>query len=116
MAPKLESKLKHIEFVSLGPGRALVVLVAENGMVENRVIDVPLGMPASSLVEASNYLAAKLVDRSLNEARTEIEGEIVAHRARLDDLTTKVVEAGLATWTDGEAGGALIVRGQAKLL
>lgn len=116
MAPKLESKLKHIEFVSLGPGRALVVLVAENGMVENRVIDVPLGMPPSSLVEASNYLVAKMVDRSLNEARTEIKGEIEAHRAQLDGLTSKVVEAGLATWSDGEPGGMLIVRGQAKLL
>src|SRR3546814_819069 len=86
MAPKLESKLKHIEFVSLGPGRALVVLVAENGMVENRVIDVPLGMPPSSLVEASNYLVAKMVDRSLNEARTEIKGEIEAHRAQLEEI------------------------------
>src|SRR3546814_11959258 len=92
MAPKLESKLKHIEFVSLGPGRALVVLVAENGMVENRVIDVPLGMPPSSLVEASNYLVAKMVDRSLNAARTEIQGAIEAHRAQPDGPTSKVVE------------------------
>jgi len=114
VAPKNEAPLKHIEFVQLGPGRALVVLVGENGMVENRVIDVPLGMPASSLVEASNYLAQRLVGRTLDEARRIIKDELEAHRAQLDALTRKVVEAGLATWSD--AGGYLLVRGQGQLL
>ncbi|MEK9802712.1 MAG: hypothetical protein VW475_04800, partial [Curvibacter sp.] len=41
LAPKTESPLKHIEFVSLSPGRALVVLVTENGIVENRIIQTP---------------------------------------------------------------------------
>jgi len=114
VAPKTEAALKHIEFVQLGPGRALVVLVGENGMVENRVIDVPLGMPASSLVEASNYLAQRLVGRTLDEARRIIKEELEAHRAQLDALTRKVVEAGLATWS--ETGGYLLVRGQGQLL
>ena len=118
MAPKVESKLKHIEFISLGPGRALVILVGDSGLVENRVIDVPLGMPASSLVEASNYLAAKLVGRTLGRTRKEVRKEIEEHRAALDELTTRVVEAGLATWSETDSGndGVLIVRGQANLL
>jgi heat-inducible transcriptional repressor len=69
VAPKTDAALKHIEFVQLGPGRALAVMVTENGLVENRVIDLPIGMPASSLIEASNYLAARLVGRTLDEAR-----------------------------------------------
>ncbi|MEA2851483.1 MAG: heat-inducible transcriptional repressor, partial [Rhodospirillaceae bacterium] len=60
MAPKTEQPLKHIEFVNLGPGRALVVTVTQSGHVENRLIDVPLGLPASALVEATNYLNARL--------------------------------------------------------
>ena len=117
MAPTQEESLRHIEFVSLAPGRALVVLVSESGMVENRVIDVPLDMPTSKMVEASNFLSSKLVGRSLAEARREIDGEIAEHRATLDSLTQKVVEAGLATWSEGgNDGGVLIVRGQAKLL
>ncbi|MGH6959941.1 MAG: HrcA family transcriptional regulator, partial [Dongiaceae bacterium] len=59
VAPKTERPLKHIEFVHLGPGRALVVMVTEGGLVENRIIDVPMGLPASSLVEATNYLSAR---------------------------------------------------------
>ncbi|MGH6932558.1 MAG: heat-inducible transcriptional repressor HrcA [Dongiaceae bacterium] len=116
VAPKTERPLKHIEFVHLGPGRALVVMVNEDGLVENRIIDVPVGLPASSLMEATHYLTARLVGRTLDEARIDILEDLEHHRAELDSLTTKVVEAGLATWAGGAKGGALIVRGQANLL
>ncbi|MGH6620492.1 MAG: heat-inducible transcriptional repressor HrcA [Alphaproteobacteria bacterium] len=119
MAPKLAGRLRHIEFVNLGPGRALVVLVGESGDVENRVIDVPLGMPASSLVEASNYMTARMIGRTLAECRTDVQGEIREHRSELDALASKVVENGLAVWANNEGGldrGVLIVRGQARLL
>ena len=117
MAPKNEGGLKHIEFVPLGPGRALVVMVTEAGMVENRVIDLPLGLPSSALFEATNYLAARLVGQSLEDARSVIAREIESHKAQIDTLTAKVVEAGLATWSDVASGdGVLIVSGQSNLL
>ncbi|HEX6092170.1 MAG TPA: heat-inducible transcriptional repressor HrcA [Dongiaceae bacterium] len=116
VAPKAERTLKHIEFLHLGPGRALVVLVTEDGQVENRIIDVPVGLPSSSLIEASNFLASRLVGRTLAEARAAVMTEMEQHKAELDSLTSRVVEAGLATWAGGNIGGALIVRGQANLL
>jgi heat-inducible transcriptional repressor len=119
LAPKQDKPLKHIEFVSLAPGRALVVIVDDDGMVENRIIEVPFGMPPSSLIEASNFLAARLVGRTLAEAKQEILRELEAYRSQLDELTQRVVEAGLASWTndgDSSSDGYLIVRGQAHLL
>lgn len=117
MAPKSNDRLRHIEFVSLGPGRALVVMVNEAGMVENRLIDLPLGLPASTLIEATNFLAAKVAGRTLDEAQRVIQEEIANNRAQLDELTAKVVEEGLATWADSVGGdGVLIVSGQANLL
>ncbi len=117
VAPNREVALKHIEFVSLGPGRALVVIVSQDGMVENRVIDLPVGLPASSLAEASNFFSAHIAGRTMSEAREVIQTEIAAERMELNALTRSVVEAGLATWSDGVAGdGVLIIRGQAKLL
>lgn len=116
VAPKTDAAIKHIEFVHLGPGRALVVIVAANGVVENRVVEVPRGLPPSALVEASNYLNARLADRTLEEAREAIMSELVDDRGLLDALSRKVVAAGLATWTDERTGGALIVRGQSHLL
>jgi heat-inducible transcriptional repressor len=115
LAPKSEQPLKHIEFVSLGPGRALVVTVTQTGHVENRLIDVPLGMPASALVEASNYLSSRLIGRTIEDARKLILEDLKLKRAELNDLTARVIESGLATWA-GEPGSALIVRGQARLL
>jgi len=85
--------------------------------VENRLIDVPMGLPLSTLIEATNYLSARLIGRTIGMAREGILQELTSQRAELDSLTRKVVEAGLATWADGErAEGALIVRGQSHLL
>jgi len=115
LAPKAERPVRHIEFVALGPGRALVVLVQEGGQVENRIIEVPPGLPIGALQQATNYLNARLTGRTLDEARTLIGDEITANRSVLDELTQQVIAAGLATWAGG-GGGSLILRGQARLL
>src|SRR6476469_1895072 len=47
LTAKSNSRLKHIEFVRLEPERALVVLVGEDGQVENRVLTLPPGVPSS---------------------------------------------------------------------
>jgi heat-inducible transcriptional repressor len=116
LAPKTQVSLKHIEFVPLGPGRALVVLVTDDGLVENRVLELPREVMPSTLVEATNYLNARLVGRTLDEARQLILDELNSHRLQLDELTGKVIAAGLATWAGGDKGGQLIVRGQSHLL
>lgn len=117
MAPRTEDPLKHIEFVNLAPGRALVVMVSESGLVENRLIEVPEGLPPSALIEAGNYLSARLAGQTLGEAKSRILTDLEQRRAQLDELTTKLVEDGLATWSgDQTSGASLIIRGQANLL
>lgn len=121
LAPKSDGAVRHIEFVPLGPGRALVILVSADGQVENRVIETPPGLPPSALTAAANYLNAHLLgrslaERSLSELRRVVSADMAEDRTQLDALTSQVVEAGLATWTGEGRGGALIVRGQARLL
>jgi heat-inducible transcriptional repressor len=117
LAPKSEGALRHIEFVPLGPGRAMVVLVAADGHVENRVIEVPPGLPPSALQQAGNYLNNRLAGRGLAELRSVVSEELAANRTELDALSAQVVASGLATWTgEGGRGGNLIVRGQGRLL
>ncbi len=117
VSPKLDRALKHVEFVGVSPGRALVVLVSDDGSVENRVIETPLGLPPSALQEATNYLNARLRGRTIDEAKVEIIAEIGSQRAELDALTARLVQDGLATWS-GESRGerSLIVRGASSLL
>lgn len=115
LAPKLEAALRHIEFVNLGDGRALVVLVGETGSVENRIIEVPAGLPTSALQEAANYLNERVRGRTLAETREQILRELELHRAELNELSARVVETGVATWS-GDQKQSLIVRGRSKLL
>src|SRR5271169_4569959 len=117
LTAKSNSRLKHIEFVRLEPERALVVLVAEDGQVENRVLTLPPGVPSSALTEASNFLNARIRGRTLAESRLELETALAEDRAELDQLTQKVIAAGLASWSGGATEDRqLIVRGHANLL
>jgi len=117
MVPKNDLSVKHIEFVPLSPTSALVVLVAEDGSVENRVIELPLGLPPSALVQAGNYLSARLVGHSLEQMKGAIEQELNGKQAELDTLTSRVVESGLAVWSGGNGQPAsLLVSGQSNLL
>ncbi|WP_420412782.1 heat-inducible transcriptional repressor HrcA [Roseibium sp.] len=116
---KSDMRLKHIEFVRIEPLKALAILVGEDGTVENRVVDLPPDLPSSALVEASNYLNAKIQGRTIGEIRTELEKVRAADQAELNQLSQKVIDAGLAVWS-GEDGmsdpGTLIVRGRSNLL
>lgn len=118
LANKLDAPLKHIEFIQLEPGTALVVLVADDGSVENRLINLDPGTTPSALIEAANYLNTRLRGRTLSEARAEIDRHRGSLRAELDKLTEKLVETGLATWAEAREGRpeTLIVRGRANLL
>ena len=117
LAPKHEAPIKHIEFVSLGQDRALVVLVFADGHVENRVFEPPPGLTPSSLREAANFLNALIEGRTLSDLRTVIRTEIDARRQEIDTLSKSLVDSGLAVW-DGDADQQerLIVRGRANLL
>ena len=118
LASKADLRLKHVEFIRLEPTRALVVLVGEDGSVENRLVDIDAGTTPSSLIEAANYLNAHLRGRSLSEARSELERQQAALRAEIDKLTAQLIEAGVASWGAASEGrpDTLIVRGRANLL
>ena len=116
---KQDAALKHVEFVAVAPGKALVIMVSEDGQVENRVIDTPPGLPVSALSEAGNYLGARLRGRTIDAARAEILAELESERAMLDRLTAKIVAEGLATIAQPSGRAEekmLIVRGAAHLL
>jgi heat-inducible transcriptional repressor len=117
LTDKSNVRLKHIEFVRLEPERALVVLVAEDGQVENRILHLPPGLPTSALTEATNFLNARVRGRTLMDARSDLEAALVAGQAELDQLTQRIVAAGLASWSGGDdEERRLIVRGHANLL
>ena len=117
LTPKKEAPIKHIEFVSLSPDKALVVLVTADGQVENRVFTPPLGQTPSAMREAANFLNSIVQGRTLSEISGVVKREISAHRKELDVLARQMVEDGIAVWENkGELHERLIIRGQSNLL
>ncbi|KJS38026.1 MAG: heat-inducible transcription repressor [Hyphomonas sp. BRH_c22] len=117
-SPTRETAIRHVEFVPLASGEALCVLVTEDGDVENRLVKIPDGLPATTLIEAGNYLSTRMKGRTLAEAAVDVREEISSRRAALDAAASSLVEEGLALWsgdTQGR-GRALIIRGRANLL
>lgn len=117
LAPKHEAPIKHIEFVSLGQNRALVVLVFADGHVENRLFAPPPGQTPSSMREAANFLNAVAEGRTLSELQKAVRTEISNRRQEIDKLARELVENGLALWAgEGDHNERLIVRGRSNLL
>lgn len=113
---KSNKRLKHLEFVRLDATQALVVLVADDGSVENRLLPLPPGLPASALVEATNYLNHRIRGRTLAEVADEIQQNRAAMETEISQLTARLVESGLASAASEAGDMRLIVRGQANLL
>jgi len=117
MVPRREPRLAQMNIVPLDQGRALAVLVGEDGSIENRVMRLAPGTSISALQEASNYITARLGGRTLSEASGAMRTEIVSGRSALDEASRDLVERGLAVWSEDAAERpVLIVRGQSKLL
>lgn len=117
LAPKHEAPIRHVEFVSLAPDRALVVLVFADGHVENRIFAPPSGQTPSSMREAANFVNAVAEGRTLSELGQAMAREIRLRRQEIDGLAAALVESGIAVWDDkGEGTERLIVRGRGNLL
>src|SRR6218665_589346 len=118
IAAKADIVMRHIEFVRLDATRAMAILVGQDGQVENRIMDIPPGLTASALTQAGNYLASFVVGRTIAEARKVLAGQRAEQRAELDELTQKLVDAGIATLSQASANSqpTVIVRGRANLI
>jgi len=117
LTPKHEAPIRHVEFVSLAPDRALVVLVFADGHVENRIFTPPLGQTPSSMREAANFLNALVEGKTISEVRLAMKSEILKRRQEIDVLAQDLIESGLAIWeNEGDRHERLIVRGRSNLL
>ena len=111
LAPKLEGFIKHIEFVPVSNEKALVILVTETGIIENRSIEVPKGLPASLLVETTNYLNSIIKGKTLQESKKIIINQIKDDKKYIDKVTKNLIEQGFACWDNASKKNKLIVTG-----
>ena len=113
--PTVNSEVKHIDFILLSPGRAIVIIVNENGIVENRLIEVEPDVSVSVLEKATRYINTKLVGATLNEIRKKLQTELDFQKEGLDKITKEIVEQGLG-FVSNENNNKLIIKGQSNLV
>jgi heat-inducible transcriptional repressor len=117
MAPKQDKPIKQIQFVSIAPEQALVVIVNSDGLIENRLIDLGRDVKPSELERLTNFLNDICVGRTIGEVSGVIKQTLQRNRHDLDEITADLVTKGLAVSTsDRNAAQHLIIKGQSRLL
>ena len=113
-APRKASVFHHIEFMRLSERRVLVILVAPDGDVQNRVIFTAQDYTQAQLVEASNYLTAHYAGLTLEEVRERLKNEVDALRGEIAALMQAAVQAGSEAIADSQE--QVVVAGERNLL
>jgi heat-inducible transcriptional repressor len=93
-APRKASVFHHIEFMRLSERRVLVIMVAPDGDVQNRVIFTAQDYTQAQLVEASNYLTQHYAGLAIEEVRERLAREVDALRGEIAALMQAAVQAG----------------------
>ena len=93
-APRKASVFHHIEFLRLGERRVLVIIVAPDGDVQNRVIFTARDHSQIELLEATNYLNAHYAGLTIEEVRERLKHEIEALRGEIASLMQAAMQAG----------------------
>jgi heat-inducible transcriptional repressor len=112
-APRKASVFHHIEFLRLGERRVLVIIVAPDGDVQNRVVFTARDFVQSELMEATNYLNAHYAGLTLEEVRERLKHEVEALRGEIASLMQAAVQAGEAL---AGSGDNVVVAGERNLL
>ena len=113
-APKKPSVFHHIEFMRLSERRVLVIIVAPDGDVQNRVIFTAQDYTSAQLQEASNFLTAHYGGMTLEAVRERLKTEVDAIRSEISALMQAAVQAG--SEAIAESHEQVVIAGERNLL
>ncbi|WOB09216.1 heat-inducible transcriptional repressor HrcA [Piscinibacter gummiphilus] len=113
-APRKASVFHHIEFLRLSERRVLVIMVAPDGDVQNRVIMTAHDHTQSELIEASNYLTQQYAGLTIEEVRERLKREVDVLRGEIATLMQAAVQAGSEAMADQQE--QVVISGERNLL
>jgi len=114
LTPRREMAFQQIEFLRLSEKRILLVIVAPNGDVQNRLLLTDTDYTPSQLVQAANYINQHYAGRSFDEVRLKLKDELRQLRDDMTRLMQAAVEAGSDAMTDD--GEDVVISGERNLL
>ncbi|HNE60837.1 MAG TPA: heat-inducible transcriptional repressor HrcA [Ottowia sp.] len=114
MAPRRSSVFRHIEFLRLSERRLLLIIVAPDGDVQNRVLFTDTDHTASELQQASNYLNAHFSGLDIEQVRLRLRHEVDSLRGEIAKLMHAAVQLGSEAMT--QAQDEVVISGERNLL
>jgi heat-inducible transcriptional repressor len=114
VAPKRSAAIRHIEFLSLSEKRILMILVATDGNVQNRILLPGKSFSTAELVEAANFFNRNYGGRTLDEVKHKIQDELKQLRQDMTALMTAALEAGSEALSESQE--QYVISGEGKLL
>ena len=114
VAPRRSSVFRHIEFLRLSQRRFLVIIVAPDGDVQNRVVQTPADYTQSQLQEAANYLNANYAGLAIEQVRERLKGELETLRGEIAVLMQTAVQVSSETMSQSQ--DEVVISGERNLL
>lgn len=114
-----QSKLQHIEFVSLSANRVLVILVVNDREVQNRIINTDKNYSSSELQKISNYLNEIFAGKDLKVVRASILDELEKMKEEVNQSMQSAIEMAQTAFTNDDTkshGDDLLLSGQTNLM
>ena len=113
IVPRRQARIRQIEFLSLAEKRVLLILVTQDGDVQNRILQTQKNYSAAELAEAANFLNQHYAGQELEQIRGRLREEIMQLRSDMSELMSAAVSA-----SGDAASGAtqFIISGERNLL
>lgn len=112
-----QTTFRHIDFLALSGGRILVILVTQDGRVDNRIITADREYTASELEQASNYFNERFAGKLLADIKQALVSEMQQASAdlqRIMQLATEMARKAFAS--DQSEADELVLSGEANLM
>jgi heat-inducible transcriptional repressor len=104
--------LKHVEFILLSEKRVLLILVASDGNVQNRIIVTDHAYSPAQLVEAANFINAHYAGMDFDTLREKVRGELSQLHRDISTLMSALVESR----GQGSDSSGVVLSGERNLL
>jgi heat-inducible transcriptional repressor len=86
-----DTVLKAVDFLPLSDTRALCVVVAASGFIDNKVIDLKQPLAREELVRIGNYLTDNFAGLTLRQIRDRLLALMSEERAQVDSLLANAI-------------------------
>ena len=112
----LHTVLKSLRFLSVAPGKVLVVQLNEPDVVLSRVIETDSDYASRELEAASERFTREFAGLTLHEVRRRLVAEMTEAKAAYDRMLTRSLELGQLALGRGDTEERIYVEGAVKLL